>query len=110
MSPAGATAPGQLIGPRHDLAKVLGAQPVMGLRLKEKSRQTAGRTSRRPGVVKAGEVVVDPRYGCVAEPGVDMVALPQITVGVAAGDLRVRQVDVRQRREPRSGPIMVVAS
>lgn len=47
-------------------------------------------------MVEAGEVVVDPDGGCVAEPGVEVVAFPEVAVGVAGGDLGVWEVDVRQ--------------
>ncbi|OEV14450.1 hypothetical protein AN221_41895 [Streptomyces nanshensis] len=75
---------------------MLGLQPVVWVGLNEEGRRSLRSALRRPFMVEAGEVVVDPDGGGVAQPGVDVVALPQVAVGVAGGDLRTREIDVRQ--------------
>ena len=79
---------GQLRDPRREPGQVLGLQPVVWVGLNEEGRRSLRSALRRPSMVEAGEVVVDPDGGGVAQPGVDLVTLPQVAVGVAGGDLR----------------------
>lgn len=59
----------------------------MGVGLNQCGCPAVGGAFGGPFVVEVGEVVVDPDGGCVAEPGVDVVAFPEVAVGVAGGDL-----------------------
>jgi hypothetical protein len=80
------------------MSMIVGVVTPSSLRivLDERGHLTTGGASRRPFVVEVGEAVVDPDGGCVAEPGIDVIAFPEIPVGVAGGDLRASEVYARQ--------------
>src|SRR5690349_2823775 len=95
---------GQPRSPRDDLVQVLRPQAGLRIGLDQEGYWAAGSAFYRPFVVEGGEVVVDPDDGGVAEPGFDVVTLPQVAVGVAGGELRAREVDVGQGRQAEERP------
>jgi hypothetical protein len=73
-------------GPGQNTVQVFGREADVGVGLDEQGRCCGGGAVGGPFVVEGGEVVVDPGEGVVGGPSGDVVAFPEVAVGVAGGD------------------------
>lgn len=83
--------------------EISGLETDIGVWLDQHGYATLGCPICGPDVVEGGEVVVNPDDWGRAEPGIDVIAFPEVAVGVAGGDLESRQVEVGEVRQAQEG-------